>query len=211
MFFPRALYSHVAVAGLNCPPTKSEYKAMRLLDFTCQCCGFKAVPSKAVQSAGLEFLSVNGELKLLCIMCAQSQVLSRPILLENGKKEFNHGRLVYCPEVPQGKIISVVRDIYALSLYQKSNPNRVLRSYIEELRESYVEQLVGRCANVPSLKISSNDLVGFASLYKYAPPELLDSENNVFGSIRYIPDELVFSHVTNYWFSTSYKSILTGF
>lgn len=211
MYHPKALQSHIDAGVLNSTPTRAEYKAMLLLDFTCECCGFKGVPTKQVPSAGMEFIGVNEKLALLCIMCAQSQVLARPVVLENGMKELNHGRLVYCPEVSQGKIISVTRDIYALSIHQMNNPNRALRSYIEELRESYLEQVLSRCANIPALKINSNDLAGYASLYKYASPELLKKEGIVFGSVRYIPDELVFTHITKHWLNTSYKSILAKF
>ena len=208
MFFPRALQSRKTVGVFDYTPTKTEYKAMRVLNFTCQCCNFKCVPTKSNPSCGLEFISINGAMKMLCLMCAQSQMLMRPIGLSSGKREYNHGRLVYCPEVSQGKIISVIRDIYCLGQYQKSNPNRALRRYVEELRESYIESILSRCTNIPTLKITNNDLVGYASLYKYASPELLNSENEVFGSIRYIPDEVVYSHVIKQWLNTSYKHLL---
>lgn len=211
MFFPRALYSHTEVGKLNYLPTKSEYKAMKLLNFRCQCCGFCGVPRKEVPGAGLEFVDINKELKLLCLMCSQSQLLTRPILLENGSKELNHGRLVYCPEVTQGEIISITRDIQALTIYQKNNPNRALRVKIEVYRETYLETILKRCANIPTLKINNNDLGGYASLYKYAPPQLLKNENEVFGAVRYIPDDLVFSHVVKHWLNTSYQSIISSF
>lgn len=125
-----------------------------------------------------------------------------------GVKEFNHGRLIYCPEIPQGKIICVVRDIFALGQYQKANPNNALRRYVEELRESFVESLLSRCTNLPSLKISNNDLGGYASLYKYASPELIKNEKAVFGGIRYLPDEIAYGQLIKQWLQTSYTPLL---
>lgn len=206
-FYPKAEKPHNTGGHLKATPTKNEYKGMRHLGFTCQCCGFKAIPSKEVPTAGMEFVSIQGKLTLLCLMCSQSQMLSRPIILENGKFEYNHGRLVYCPEVSQGKIIEKVRDIYALIQHQSANPNRKLLAYIEELKASYIDFLVKRCSNIPALKIENNDLGGYASMYKFAPPELIDNGQDVFGGVRYIPDDLVFSHIIRYWLETSYRPL----
>ena len=211
LFIPRALSSHTEVAALNYLPTQSEYKAMIMLDFTCQCCGFVGVSKKEVPSAGLEFVDINEKLTLLCIMCAQAQLLTRPVLSSQNSKQFNHGKLVYCPDIEQGKIISVVRDIYALSLYQRKNKNPQLKLYIDELRNSYIDVLTDRCSNIPLLKIKNNDLEGYAALYKFSPSSFLKHEKNIFGGIRYIPDDVVFSHVIKYWLNTSYHAVLTAF
>ncbi|MGP4943207.1 hypothetical protein [Pseudoalteromonas nigrifaciens] len=208
MYFPRSLPSRTDFGVFNYTPTKVEFKAMKKLGFKCDCCGFIGQPTKAHPACGLEFLRVAGQIKLLCILCAQSQMLMRPVMLENGNKEYNHGRLIYCPEISQGKIIRVVRDIFAMAQYQKSNPNRPMRRYIEELRESFIESLLSRCTNIPALKVSNNDLVGYASLYKYASPELLKNEKKVFGSIRYLPDEVVYGQQIKQWLHTSYQPYL---
>ncbi|RZD19627.1 hypothetical protein [Pseudoalteromonas sp. MEBiC 03485] len=206
-FYPKAEKSHSSAGLLTATPTRNEYKGMRILNFTCQCCGFRAVPSKEVPSGGMEFVTINGKLFLLCLMCAQSQMLSRPVTLKNGKLEYNHGCLVYCPEIPQGKIIEKVRDIYALAMHQSANPNRQLLAYIEELKQSYIDLLVKRVSNIPALKVESNYMGGYVSLYKFAPPELLEKGHKVFGGIRYIPNDLVFSHIIQYWLDTSYSSL----
>lgn len=208
MYHPRALPSRIDYGVFNNTPSKVEFKAMKKLNFTCDCCRFKGTPTKQYPSSGLEFVSIKGQLKLLCIMCAQSQMLMRPVLLEGGVKKFNHGRLIYCPEIPQGKLISVVRDIFALGQYQNANPNNALRRYVEELKESFVESLISRCTNLPSLKISNNDLGGYASLYKYASPELIKNEKAVFGGIRYLPDDVVYGQLIKQWLQTSYTPLL---
>ena len=206
-FYPKAEKLHNSAALLTATPTRNEYKGMRALGFKCQCCGFKAVPTKEVPTAGMEFVTVNGKLYLLCLLCAQSQMLSRPVTLKNGKLEYNHGCLVYCPEVSQGKIIEKVRDIYALALHESKHPNRSLLAYIDELKQSYIDLLIKRVSNIPALKIENNYMGGYVSLYKFAPPELLEKGNKVFGGIRYLPNDLVFSHIIQYWLDTSYISL----
>lgn len=179
---------------------------MRCLNFSCQCCRFVAKPNVTVPSAGLEFVEIHGKLFLLCLMCAQSQLLTRPVQSPSQEGELNHGRLVYCPWFSQGKIISVVRDIYALQHYQKGKNNRALRSYVDELRQGFIHRLINACKNLPTLKIANNDLVGYAHLYLYASPELLNNEMKVFGGVRYIPDEAQFSQAVLFWTGTSYKT-----
>lgn len=149
-------------------------------------------------------MEIHGKLFLLCLMCAQSQLLTRPVRSPFHSGELNHGRLVYCPILSQGKVVSIVRDIYALQIYQQGKGNRALRSYVDELRQGFFNRLVDSCRNLPALKITNNDLVGYAHLYKYASPDLISNEMAVFGGVRYIPDEAQFSQAVQFWLTTPF-------
>lgn len=202
MFIPRALESRSAVALLDSEISAKEFSAMRKLGFKCQCCGFICKPTHDVMSGGMEFVKVHDQWYLLCLMCAQSQHLTRPVLSEHNVECFNHGQLVFCPDIPQGKVINIVRDIYSLQLHLEKKRNRPLLEHSIRLRQDFIGSLIDSCNGLPKLKIERNDLIGYANLYRYAPSSLIANEEEVFGGVRYIPDEAHFSHIVSFWMSS---------
>ncbi len=208
MFIPRALTPHHKIASFDNKTTKSEFRAMKSLKFTCSCCGFIGLPTKSVPHANLEFVEVNGSLHLLCILCAQSQHLQRGVELGSGEVSLNHGVLVYCPELSQGEIISIARDLFLALLYKQQNIGFDKFGAINEQHNAFIKRLTENHSNIPSLNISEGHLAGYVSLYKFAPKSLIDREQEVFGSIRYLPSMKVYRTFLEHWLKTSYSSLI---
>ena len=141
-FTPRALNSKNSVCSLSYQPTNAEYKGMEQLGFKCQCCSFVALRTADCLHGGMEFVKISGKYYLLCFMCAQSQLLTRPVRIDIGELKYNHGQLVYCPELTQGQIINNIRDIYVLSVYQRANKTSTLSEHIRGLRNDFYHKII---------------------------------------------------------------------
>jgi len=182
------------------------------LNFTCQCCGIACVPSKSCISAGLEIVTINKQAHVLCILCAQSQYLDRPSLSsKGGVLESNHGTLACYNNYSQGGIISISRDLHIARTYIAQNggrsKNKSAFQAVDDTANDF-DNKVGTIQSVLPLGIKSQHISGYVSTYKYASPELMSKEEEVFGRIRYIPNTSAFEEVLNYWLSTSYQPVI---
>ena len=203
-FVPRTLTSRHSICSLGNKATKVELDIMRKLRFTCACCGFVTMQTKSCLHGGMEFLVIKGKHYLLCLMCSQSQQLCRGVE-HKGEVNFDHGILVYCPDLTQGQVIATVRDIYALSVHYRFKSNKYLRERVRSLKSSFTTKLMESCPNIYDLNIKSNHIGGFAEIYKYSPKELLDIDQEVFAGIRYIPNEGLFSNIVQLWHDNTYS------
>ncbi|MFT7006680.1 MAG: hypothetical protein ACJAXJ_001188 [Colwellia sp.] len=207
LFIPRTLSSRHDLCSLDNKATKVEIDLMKKLRFTCSCCGFTTMQTKACLHGGMEFLQIKGEYYLLCFMCSQSQQLYRGVE-HAGESNLDHGILVYCPTLTQGQVIATVRDIYAMSQHYRYKTNKYLRERVRGLKSSFTTKLTETCPNIYDLNIKSNHIGGFAEISKYSPKELHDKDEYVFAGIRYIPDENLFADIVKLWLDNTYSVYL---
>lgn len=206
-YIPRTLASRHAICSLSNQATKVELSVMKKLRFTCACCGFMAMQTKECLHGGLEFLVIKGEYYLLCYMCSQSQQLLRGVE-HNGEAKQDHGILVYCPNLTQGQVTSISRDIYAMKQHCRYKTDKYLRERVRALKAEFSTKLTELCPNIYDLNIKSNHMGGYAEIYRYAPTQLIEQDEAAFAGIRYIPDEILFADIVKLWLDNTYSVYL---
>jgi hypothetical protein len=159
-------------------------------------------------SGGLEIVSINNNDYVLCILCAQSQYLERP---SAGSSDSNHGNLACYDNYTQGELISMYRDLHISRLHISKHGHRANNKSLYQVVEDTLTDLENKVSTIQSvvaLGIKNQRISGYVSIYKYASPKLISMENDIFGKIRYTPNIYAFEDILNYWYSTSYKSII---
>ena len=89
-------------SDMNYTVNKQVWNTLKMSNHTCKCCGFQAMPSKAVLSGYMQV--IDGE--VYCAICAASQQLQQAIM-----NRHDHGFLIATNDLTQSDVSNLCREI----------------------------------------------------------------------------------------------------
>lgn len=185
--------SSVTIDSLATSPFDDQIKRMR---YRCSECSFQPRPSKTVPSAFMEVVPLNGQDRVLCVLCAQSILLRRR---PDGKR--NHGNIFYCPTISQGKVSDLCRYI-GLHITRNTELETSARNFVRAIKDELVPKVE---LVIPGYK--NGDPFHFSDLMDNLKNP---SEESGIDSLRYWPNPAVFNHIFKFWDAAAYVNSNLG-
>lgn len=182
--------------SLNWVPSESEMMTLKSNGYKCACCGLESRPHRDFPSGYLELFQSNNVDQILCSMCMQSQHLGRSV---NGKS--NHGLIIYCPNLSQGRIIKLAQWAFIAKLRGNrfaSSANKLIGMITKDLVEPVSYRIPG---------FNSGDVKEFSDIYEYMSPKLKEHSSSLLSDLRYWPNEVVFESQVKFWNVAAFRSI----
>ncbi|MBZ2164178.1 hypothetical protein [Alteromonas stellipolaris] len=173
-------------SDMNYTVNKAVWETLKASNHTCECCGFQAMPSKAVLSGYMQV--INGE--VYCAICSASQQLQQAIM-----NRHDHGFLIATNDMSQSDVSNLCREIGFIMVSDDDPRQQVASQTYERLLKSELEYSQFQFLS----KQEPSTVEGFANCLEYLPPISDTQKQKLFGKITYVPNFSVFRRIYSFW------------